>query len=221
MFNRNIWNAIGNKKHCSFNLHTKHEVLCKNKYNLTGICNEYSCPLANTEYATVILDGNKILLCIKSDNKWTETELSYDYLEALKTIDFLLSGFDKDTIDKCKNRLTKHFECLERWIELEKNPDTKLIVNKKKMNRREKIRALKALHTINFEKDIGDELMERLKSGIYGDELQDKYLLSIEKAKNYKKKKYVTEFEQNITNADTTKSRKKSKSKKKSKQLEW
>lgn len=226
MIDKKIWDTIGGKKQCSFKIHTKTAQVCKNKYNLTGLCDEFSCPLANPEYATIRLIDQEIFLYVKNSEKldkpaevWEETNLGYDYTAALKTLEEKLKDYDENTLKRCKQKMTYFFECLVRMNEINEAPQEQLVVRKKKMNRREKVRALKALNTINFEKEIGEELMQRLKEGVYGEERKDMLEMANEQAKNHKKKIYVADIEDSETKKKKKKTVKKSGKKKET--IEW
>ncbi|KAF6008259.1 ribosome biosynthesis protein [Brettanomyces bruxellensis] len=172
-----IWNVINNQ-FCSYRVKTdKNQSLCTNEYNVTGLCNRRSCPLANAKYATVKNDNGKLYLYMKTAERahtpnrlWERIRLSRNYKTALKQIDHHLLYWNKFMIHKCKQRLTRLTEIMimERRMALTEQERHYVPVKHKIINR-ERARERKALAAAKIEKSIEKELMERLKSGAYGD----------------------------------------------------
>lgn len=173
------WQCI-NQGFCSF----KHKIkqpettFCRNEYNSTGLCNRVSCPLANSEYATVMEKEGVCFLYIKTVERahtpkhmWEKVKLSKNFMEALKQIDEHLLHWADHKKNRCKQRLTKMRQSLvrQRNIQLNSANATKMVSIKKKTERRETVRAEKAETAAKLELSIEQELLERLRQGTYGD----------------------------------------------------
>ncbi|EPQ63616.1 Bgt-4190 [Blumeria graminis f. sp. tritici] len=178
-----VWQVI-NQQFCSFKLKTtKEKNFCRHEYNVTGLCNRQSCPLANSRYATIRSnpDTGTIYLYMKTIERahtpsklWERIKLSQNYAKALAQIDERLKYWPKFLIHKCKQRLTRLTQVGVRMRRLAREDirlGEKLVPRMApKIKRREETREKKAEAAAKVERAIERELIERLRSGAYGDQ---------------------------------------------------
>lgn len=172
-----IWQVI-NHSFCSFKIKPGNgQDFCRNEYNVSGLCDRLSCPLANARYATVKNVQGKLYLYMKTAERahmpsklWERVRLLKNYTKALEQVDEHLQYWQKFLIHKCKQRLTRltQVAITERRLALRED-ERHYVGVKPKVKRREENRERKALTAAKIEKAIEKELLDRLKSGAYGD----------------------------------------------------
>ncbi|KAK1419985.1 hypothetical protein QVD17_29468 [Tagetes erecta] len=196
-----IWQVLRHK-HCSFMSKITAGIFCRNPYNLTGVCNRSSCPLANSRYATIRDHEGVFYLYMKTierahmPNKlWERIKLPRNYEKALEIIDNNLMYWPKFLVHKAKQRLTKMTQMRIRMRKLALKTREKIMTTPRKEKKRESRREEKAVTAALLEKNIEKELVDRLKNGIYPDDI---YNYHPEALKSYLDKEEIPEEEKEV-----------------------
>lgn len=171
-----VWSII-NDNFCSYKIKAEKSTYCRNENNVTGLCNKQSCPLANSNYATVRELEGECYLYIKERERsrkpsswWEKIKLDNDTTKAQGQIEEKLQYWSGFLREKCKERVSKMHEYLRRMKSLRvKNEQPILSVKKIKAIRRDRNREGRAKEVARLESTIERELMDRLKQGVYGE----------------------------------------------------
>lgn len=173
-----IWSCIGTTGFCSFKVKTKQppKVFCRNEHNVTGLCSKVTCPLANSNYATVIEKEGVCYLYMKTVERahlprdlWEKVKLDANFGEALRQIEENLEYWPSHMLNRCKQRLTRIRQTLSRMRKLaQRDRQLTLVPIKTKTVKRETAREAKAERAAQVEKTVQMELLERLRQGKFG-----------------------------------------------------
>ena len=170
-----IWQQL-NGQFCSFKAKVQTQNFCRNEMNVTGLCNKSACPLANSRYATIREIDGRCYLMVKTIERahlpsrlWQKIRLPRNYAAALSKVTEELEHFPKYLQHRNKQRLTRIHQYLMRMRKLALRSRPTLTTIKKKVERREDRKEVKALAAAKLSKSIEAELLQRLKQGTYGD----------------------------------------------------
>ncbi|KAK4470440.1 hypothetical protein MN116_005618 [Schistosoma mekongi] len=183
-----IWHTI-NHSFCSFVVKTKTGRFCRNEDNVTGLCNRHSCPLANSQYATIKERDGIIYLFVKEPERipypgkqWERIKLRRNKEQALKQIKEHLLYWDKWIISRVKQRFFRTRDYLKNMRRLAVSRQKKLEPINRTVEKRELRREAKALRVARIERTVEQELLERLRASTSSKEIYNIDQSAFEKA---------------------------------------
>ncbi|EGC31960.1 hypothetical protein DICPUDRAFT_89422 [Dictyostelium purpureum] len=170
-----IWDVIS-KNFCSYRSTFNKTKFCRNEYNVTGVCNKVSCPLANSRYATVREEQGVIYLYMKTVERahtpsklWEKIKLDPNFMKAIEQIDSNLEFWPGHMSHRVKQRFIRITQYLIRMRKMRKQIRRELVPINKKAERRDKTRENKALVAAHLTVNIKKELLSRLSKGTYSE----------------------------------------------------
>jgi len=207
-----VWNIIGEKKFCCFKTKTTLKNFCKHKLNISGFCSRQSCPLANSQYATIMQKEGVFYLVIKNQNNlnlpdkiWKKIVLSRNFRKAIQEINLNLAFWPKFFLYFAKLKLTRLTQIFSKFKLKELQKSRELYQNKKLIYfNRQKVP--KNIKKIEMEKKIEIELLNRLNLGVYGN-LYSLLPIQIEQdqSRRIKRKRKILEGEKSFPEKELNK----------------
>ncbi|KAM7539696.1 hypothetical protein Aperf_G00000033311 [Anoplocephala perfoliata] len=182
------WQLIS-KSFCSYMVKTKTGKFCRNEDNVTGLCNRHSCPLSNSQYATIKERDGIVYLYVRvaervpyPSKQWERIKLKKNEEQAIEQINEHLRYWDRWIRTRVKLRYIRTRDYLKRMRRLALSRQKKIETVNKKSERRELRREEKALRVAKLSRTVENELLERLRAATSSKEIYNIDQSAFEKA---------------------------------------